>query len=67
MTEANIKNYDELPLFMNARQVASTLGISKTTAYVLMSGEEFPSIKIGTRILVERSKFKEWVEKSSER
>lgn len=67
MTESNIKNYDELPLFMNARQVANTLGISKTTAYVLMSDEEFPSIKIGTRILVERSKFKEWVEKSSER
>ena len=67
MTESNIKNYDELPLFMNARQVANTLGISKTTAYVLMSDEEFPSIKIGSRILVERSKFKEWVEKSSER
>ena len=67
MTESNIKNYDELPLFMNARQVANALGISKTTAYVLMSNEEFPSIKIGTRILVERSKFKEWVEKSSER
>lgn len=67
MTESNIKNYDELPLFMNARQVANALGISKTTAYVLMSSEEFPSIKIGTRILVERSKFKEWVEKSSER
>ena len=67
MTESNIKNYEELPLFMNARQVANALGISKTTAYVLMSDEEFPSIKIGTRILVERSKFKEWVEKSSER
>ena len=67
MTESNIKNYDELPLFMNARQVANTLGISKTTAYVLMSDEDFPSIRIGTRILVERSKFKEWVEKSSER
>ena len=67
MTESNIKNYDELPLFMNARQVANALGISKTTAYVLMSDEEFPSIKIGTRILVERSKFKEWVEKSSEK
>ena len=67
MTESNIKNYDELPLFMNARQVANALGISKTTAYVLMSDEEFPTIKIGTRILVERSKFKEWVEKSSER
>ena len=67
MIESNIKNYDELPLFMNARQVANTLGISKTTAYILMSDEEFPSIKIGTRILVERSKFKEWVEKSSER
>lgn len=67
MKESNIKNYDELPLFMNARQVANTLGISKTTAYILMSDEEFPSIKVGSRILVERSKFKEWVEKSSEK
>ena len=67
MKESNRKNYDELPLFMNARQVANTLGISKTTAYILMSDEEFPSIKVGSRILVERSKFKEWVEKSSEK
>ena len=67
MKESNIKNYDERPLFMNARQVANTLGISKTTAYILMSDEEFPSIKVGSRILVERSKFKEWVEKSSEK
>lgn len=67
MTESKIKAYDDLPLFMNARQVANTLGISKTTAYILMSDEEFPSIKVGSRILVERSKFKEWVEKSSEK
>lgn len=67
MTESKIKTYDDLPLFMNARQVANTLGISKTTAYILMSDEEFPSIKVGSRILVERSKFKEWVEKSSEK
>lgn len=67
MKESNIKTYDELPLFLNAGNVANALGISKTTAYVLMTSDNFPSVRIGNRVLVEREKFKQWLDKESER
>ena len=67
MKDSKVMNYEELPLFLNANNVADVLGISKTTAYTLMASEEFPSIRVGARMLVERRKFKEWVETASER
>ena len=67
MKESNVKTYDELPLFLNAIQVANVLGISKTTAYVLRTSENFPSVRIGERVIVEREKFKEWLNSEAER
>lgn len=67
MKESNIKTFDELPLFLNAGHVANTLGISKTGAYSLMTSETFPSVRIGDRVIVERDKFKEWLDSEAER
>lgn len=67
MKESNIKTYDELPLFLNAIHVANALGISKTTAYTLMTSDTFPSVRIGERVIVEREKFKEWLDSEAER
>ena len=62
MKESSYKDFKELPLFLNAGMVANLLGVSQSTAYELMHEKEFPSIKIGSRILVPRDKLKEWVE-----
>ena len=67
MKESNVKTYDELPLFLNAIHIANALGISKTTAYTLMTSEKFPSVRIGERVIVEREKFKEWLDSEAER
>ena len=67
MKESNVKAFDELPLFLNASHVANTLGISKTSAYSLMTSETFPSVRIGDRVIVEREKFKEWLDSEAER
>ena len=67
MKESNVKTYDELPLFLNALHIANALGISRTTAYALMTSEGFPSVRIGERVIVERSKFKEWLDSEAER
>lgn len=67
MKESNVKTYDELPLFLNATHVANALGISKTTAYTLMTSENFPSVRIGERVIVEREKFKDWLDSEAER
>ena len=56
------KNYDELPLFLNAETVAKVLGISISSTYELMHENDFPSLKIGNRLIVPKEKFKQWIE-----
>ena len=36
MKESSYKNYDELPLFLNAKTVAKVLGVSPSSGYELM-------------------------------
>ena len=54
-------SYDELPLFLNAEFVAKTLGIAPSSAYELMHEASFPTLRVGSRIVVPKEKFIEWV------
>lgn len=58
-------NYDELPLFLNAEMVAKALGISISSAYELMHEASFPALRVGSRIVVPKEKFIEWVMRST--
>ena len=62
MNESMYKNFEELSLFLNAKIVAKTLGVSPSTAYELMHEKGFPSLRIGSRIVVPKEKFQQWVE-----
>ena len=62
MKESIYKNYDELPLFLNAVTVAKVLGISISSAYELMHEASFPALRVGSRIVVPKEKFCQWVE-----
>ena len=46
------KSYDELPLMLSVHDVAEVLGISKSSAYVLVKEKGFPKLKIGARVVV---------------
>lgn len=59
MNECTNKNYDELPLMLNVVQVAAVLGISRAGAYELVHSEDFPALKIGSRIVVPKDKLRE--------
>ena len=61
MKESSYKSYDELPLFLNAETVAKVLGISPSSGYELMHEDEFPTLKIGNRIVVPKEQFIRWV------
>lgn len=65
MKECIFKNYDELPLFLNADTVAKALGIAISSAYELMQEKDFPTFKVGNRKLVEKEKFRQWIETKS--
>ena len=62
MKRSDYTDYDQLPLFLNAEIVAKTLGVSPSTAYKLMHEKGFPSLRIGSRIVVPKEKFQQWVE-----
>jgi len=62
MKESIYKNYEELPLMQNAKQVASLFGISISSAYELMREAGFPSIRIGNRLIVPKDKLIAWIE-----
>ena len=51
MKESIYKNYDELPLFLNAATVAKVLGIAPSSSYELMHEKDFPALRIGNRIV----------------
>ena len=55
------RSYEDLPLFLTAKDVAKALGISVSTAYAQMRLKSFPSLHIGRRKTVPRDKFIEWV------
>lgn len=65
MKESIYKSYDDLPLFLNTEIVAKLLGISKTSCYELVHRKDFPALKIGSRIVVPKEKFQEWVTKNT--
>ena len=62
MNEYTYKNYDELPLMLNVVQVAAVLGISRAGAYELVHSEGFPTLKIGSRIVVPKDRLREWID-----
>ena len=65
MKESAYKSYEDLPLFLNAELVAQVLGISQAGAYDLLHSECFPVLKIGTRMVVPKEKFRQWVERNT--
>ena len=65
MKDSVYKSYDELPLFLNAKTVARVLGISPSSSYELMHQRDFPTLKIGNRIVVPKERFVQWVEQNT--
>lgn len=63
--KSEYKNYDNLPLFLNATTVAQVLGISAASSYELMHEKDFPVLKVGSRMVVPKEKFIAWVEQNT--
>ena len=61
MKGSTFTNYEELPLFLSAKLVAQTLGISRSSAYELMHDKDFPALRIGSRIIVPKEDLRKWV------
>ena len=54
-------SYDELPIMLSVPQLAAVLNISRSGAYALVRSEGFPSLKIGSRIVIPKDKLQNWI------
>ena len=65
MKQVKYKSYEELPLMLSVPEVAAVLGISQAGAYELVRTEGFPSLTVGSRIVVPKEKFIEWIDENT--
>ena len=66
MKEEKFRSYGDLPLTLTVPEVGEVLGISRAKAYDLARSEGFPSMRIGTRILIPRDKLIRWIDEQTE-
>lgn len=66
MKQSKYKSFDELPVILNVQDVADVLGIGRAHAYEVVRMKDFPSIMLGSRIIVHRDKLIEWIEKKAD-
>ena len=59
-------NIEDLPLTLNAHEVAAVLRISKSKVYELAQSESFPAIRIGKRVVIPRDKLIQWMNSQAE-
>lgn len=50
---------------MSVQELAAEMGISIPKAYELVKEPDFPTIRVGTRILIPTEAYKEWLLRSS--
>lgn len=65
MKQVKYKSYEELPLMLSVPEVAAVLGLSQAGAYELVRTDGFPSLKVGSRIVVPKEKFIEWIDENT--
>ena len=61
MKESVYRSYDALPLFLNSNTVSKVLGVSSSSTYELMHTEGFPTLRIGSRMVVPKEQSIQWV------
>lgn len=64
--DKRICSFDQLPLFLNVKEVKKILGLCSAKVYELFHSEDFPSKTFGRRLLVSRSAFGRWMENQKE-
>ena len=59
--------FETMPDVMDAKQIATSLQISKAGAYNLLNDSNFPTLRIGGRKLVMKNELLEWLKSHTNR
>ena len=65
MKELNVST--NIPKGLNADDIQVILKLSRAGVYTLIHREDFPTIRIGKRMLVPEDKFIQWLDEQSRR
>ena len=63
MERMSYTSFEQIPVVINADNLAVILGISRTKAYQLMHSNAFPTFRIGSRIVVRKDHLLAWIDK----
>ena len=61
MKKSIYTSYDELPLLLNVKQLVDLMGVSETSISELFQEDDFPSLRIGKRIVVPKEELRKWI------
>ena len=56
------KNIDDLPITFGPNQLAEILGISRNKAYELANRPDFPTYRMGRKIIISKKHFIQWMD-----
>ena len=62
MKRSKYNSFNELPLMLTVQDVADVLGIGLAHAYEVAHRKDFPTITLGSRIIIPREKFMAWID-----
>ena len=65
MRKSKYRSFEELPLMLTVQDVADVLGIGLAHAYEVAHRKDFPTITLGSRIIVPRDRFMEWIDQQA--
>ena len=61
MKKSIYTSYDELPLLLSVKQLVDLMGVSDSTIYELIQEDDFPSLRIGKRIVIPKEELRQWI------
>lgn len=57
------KDIDDIPAILNADNLQRFMHISRATTYNLLNSHDFPTLRIGKRLLVRKEDLLDWIDR----
>ena len=61
MKKSIYTNYDELPQLLHTQQLVDLMGVSESSIYEPIQEDDFPSLRIGKRVVVPKEELRKWI------
>lgn len=58
-------NFDDMPVMLNAADIAVIFKLSRSSSYKFLRTADFPTVKIGKTIRVSKDELQKWIAKES--